>query len=170
MKPHQFTALFALAHLPKKCLFALAMAELGCFRRKSMGEDTGSFVPRHRLLLVSIGKYIKKSGLKTYDATRYAWRVNPKRAANVELVLGCNKGVVEGVYVASKWLDASPGEATRKNFPELAAIATHKNQRWGFVGKEADETSQKIYLGKRVPDRLAIGQAGLRYFDDAASS
>jgi hypothetical protein len=135
-----------------------------------MGEDTDPFIPKHRLLLVSIGKSMERTRPRAYDAARYAWRVNLKRAENVELVLGCNKDVVVGVYVASKWLDASPGEATQKNFPELAAIATHKNQRWGFVGKEADDVTKKIYFGKRVPKHLTIGQAGLRYFDDLSSS
>lgn len=100
-----------------------------------------------------------------YDATRYAWPVNRRRVENnVDLILGCNKGVVEGVYVTSSWLDASPGEATRRNFPEL--VATHKGPRLGFVGREADEATRRNYLRKRVPGHLAIGQAGFRYFDD----
>jgi hypothetical protein len=127
-----------------------------------MSEDTEPFVPKDRLLLVSIRDTIKR--LSVYDATRYAWPVNRERAENADLVLGCVEGVVKGVFVASKWLDASPGEATGRNFPGLAA--THKGRRWGFGGGPAYEASQRSYLGKRVPNNLAIGQIGFRYSYD----
>jgi len=122
------------------------------------------FVPRDRLLLVSISKTIKT--LSVYDATRYAWPVDRRRAEEVDYVLGCDRGIVKGVFVADRWLDASP-EATERNFPGFKA--THKGRRWGFEGKEADETAQRKYLEKRVPNRLAIGQTGFRYFDDLAT-
>jgi hypothetical protein len=118
------------------------------------------FVPKGRLLLVSINNSIKH--LPVYDATRYAWRVDRARVENVDLVLGCEKQVVKGVFVVSKWLDASPGEPTKRNFPGLKA--THKGQRWGFEGKEANETDQHDYLERRVPITLRIGANGLRYF------
>lgn len=120
-----------------------------------------TFIPQDRLLLVSIAKSIGK--LSVYDATRYAWRVSRHRVERVDLVLSCEKGVVRGVFVPSTWLDASPGEATRKNFPGF--VAAHKGPRLGFIGKPANEDSQKRYLEKRVPDDLAIGQNPLRYFN-----
>jgi hypothetical protein len=53
-----------------------------------MGDDE-RFVPRHRLLLFSIAKGLKRTDPpNTYDATRFAWPVNKTRAENVELVLG----------------------------------------------------------------------------------
>jgi hypothetical protein len=116
-----------------------------------MSEDTEPLVPKDRLLLVSIADTIEH--LSVYNATRYAWRVNRQRAENADLVLGCVEGVVKGVFVASKWLDASPGEATERNFPGL--VATHTGQRWGFERGPADEASQRNYLGKRVPSSLA---------------
>lgn len=117
------------------------------------------FVPRDRLLLVSINKSLKH--LPVYDATRFAWRVDRARVENVELVLGCEKQIVKGVFAVSRWLDASPGETTKKNFPGLKA--THHGQRWGFEGREASEADQNHYLGKRVPDSLRIGAIGFRY-------
>jgi hypothetical protein len=118
-----------------------------------------TFVPKDRLLLVSINKSIKH--LPVYDATRYAWRVDRARVENVDLVLGCEKQIVKGVFVVSRWLDASPGDATKRNFPGLKA--THEGQRWGFEGKEASEADQNNYLGKRVPETLRIGANGVRY-------
>jgi uncharacterized protein len=122
------------------------------------------FVPKDRLLLVSISKTIET--LSVYDAARYAWRVNRRRVEGVDLVLACDKGIVKGVYKPSQWMDASPGEATKTNFPGLTS--THNGQRWGFEGEEAGEAAQLRYLEKRVPRNLAIGQAGLRYFDNRA--
>jgi len=126
-----------------------------------MSEVVDPFVPQDRLLLVSIAKTVGSRSV--YDATRYAWPVSRQRVENeVDLVLGCVRGVVEGVFVASAWLDASPGKATERNFPEL--VATHKGPRLGFVGRKANEAVQTKYLGKRVPNDLAIGQNGFRYF------
>ncbi len=130
-----------------------------------MREDAHLFVPKDRLLLVSIAKTIKDRPV--YDADRYAWPLNQRRAENVDLVLACAKGVVKGVFVASRWLDASPGEATKRNFPGFEA--SHRGRKLGFEGKEADEASQRNYLGKGIPDNLSIGQNGFRYFDAAAS-
>jgi hypothetical protein len=119
-----------------------------------------AFVPKDRLLLVSINRSIKH--LPVYDATRYAWRVDRARIENVDLVLGCERQVVKGVFVVSKWLDASPGEPTKRNFPGFKA--THEGHRWGFEGGEASETDKSNYLEKRVPDTLTIGANGVRYF------
>jgi hypothetical protein len=126
-------------------------------KSESMSEV---FVPKDRLLLVSINKSIEH--LPVYDATRYAWRVDRTKVESVDLVLGCENQVVKGVFVVSRWLDASPGEPTERNFPGFTA--THKGQRWGFEGKEANETDQRNYLEKRLPDTLRIGRYGLRYF------
>ncbi len=71
-------------------------------------------------------------------------------------------GVVKGVFQVTEWIDASPGTPTMKNFPGMTA--GHKNQEWGFVGVEADDAIKSLYLDKRVPDSLEIGQNGFRYF------
>ena len=126
-----------------------------------MSANVDPFVPTDRLLLVSIAKTIGKQSV--YDAARYAWRLNRRRAESVDYVLAGDKGIVKGVFTVSTWLDASPGQASRQNFPELAS--THSGPRLGFVGEPADETAQIAYFEKRVPDYLAIGQNGIRYFE-----
>jgi len=45
-----------------------------------------AFVPKDRLLLVSINKTIKH--LPVYDVTRYAWRVDRARVENLDLSAG----------------------------------------------------------------------------------
>ena len=63
------------------------------------------FVPRHRhILLLSVGVMSEK--LSTYDAVRFAWNLNVTRARNAELVLAHVKGVVAGVYIPTKWMEA----------------------------------------------------------------
>jgi hypothetical protein len=128
--------------------------------------DSGTFIPRDRLLLVSVAKTWKKLGV--YDAARYAWRVDRRRVENVDLVLACVKGIVKGVFIPSAWLDASPGEASRRNFPGFTW--THHGQRWGFVGRPASDESRKRYEDKKVPDSLAIGQSGIRYHDEISGA
>lgn len=119
--------------------------------------ETDSFVLRHsHVLLLSIGVMSEK--LSTYDAVRFAWKINPAKAHRVELVLAHVKGVVIGVYIPTKWM-----EATKKNFP--AHEATHKGVRWGFEGVEADEATKNNYLGKRVPNDYPLTQNPVRYID-----
>lgn len=86
------------------------------------------FVPKDRLLLVSINKSVKH--LPVYDATRYASRLDRARLENVDLVLGCEKRIVKGVFAVSRWLDASPTEATKRNVPGLKA--THEGAKMGI--------------------------------------
>jgi hypothetical protein len=114
------------------------------------------FVPRHRILLVSIG--LTQGKENTYDAARFAWRVDRLRAERAELVLAHVQGLVVGVYVPTKWM-----EANEKNFPKLKA--THKNLRWGFEGGEADEQIKNNYLGRCVPDQYRLTQNPVRYID-----
>jgi len=115
------------------------------------------FVLRHRhLLLLSIGLMSEK--LSTYDAVRFAWKLDPARARKAELVLAHVKGLVIGVFEPTKWM-----EATKENFPEHKA--THKNLRWGFEGVKAHEADQNNYLGKRVPDKYRLTQNPVFYID-----
>jgi hypothetical protein len=122
-----------------------------------MEVHAAPFVPMHRhLLLLSIGVMSEK--LSTYDAVRFAWKLDPARARKAELVLAHVKGLVVGVFEPTKWM-----EATKENFPEHEA--THNNVRWGFEGVEAHETDKNNYLGKRVPDKYRLTQNPVFYID-----
>jgi len=78
-----------------------------------------------------------------YEATRYAWNISPSRAKKAEVVLATVQGVIKGAFIADDWL-----EATATNFPGRQDVPG----RYGFVGREAPEELQKMYVGKRVPD------------------
>jgi hypothetical protein len=104
------------------------------------GAEEADF--RHKVMLISVNR----SGLDQtlYEATRYAWKVDPEKANKAELILPTMHGLIKGAFTKVKWL-----EATAKNFPGRET----RPGRFGFVGKEASNEDKKNYVGKRVPDR-----------------
>lgn len=96
----------------------------------------------HRALLISINRSAdERSSL--YDATRFAWKIDPRKAAQAEVVLATQRGLIIEAFVADRWLPA-----TSENFPEYTDV----EGRYGFVGQEAPPTLRDSYVGKRVPD------------------
>jgi hypothetical protein len=72
---------------------------------------TAPFAPRHRILLVSIG--VTQGKVNTYDAARFAWRVDRLRAERAELVLAHVQGLVVGIYRPIKMDGGQRGEFSR---------------------------------------------------------
>jgi hypothetical protein len=96
---------------------------------------------RHRALLISVNRSATKRTL--YDATRYAWKISRSKAAQAEVVLATQQGLIVGAFIAERWLDATP-----ENFPGRDGAPG----RLGFIGREAPEQLRRQYIGKRVPD------------------
>ncbi len=94
----------------------------------------------HNVVMININRSIKDVDI--YDAVRYAWKVNVERAKRADFILAVEKGIIVGVFVAEEWK-----KANRHNFPEFQCASG----RWGFIGKEADDEVQGLYLGKRIP-------------------
>lgn len=103
------------------------------------------FEAREPLILISIGQSYVDERRDIYEAVRCAWRINVKRANKVSLVLANHRGVVCGAFRATKWLPA-----TKANFPWLDNDIP---RRWGFEGHPAEQETEDLYLGKRVPDK-----------------
>jgi hypothetical protein len=97
----------------------------------------------HKAVLINVNVSATETSL--YEATRYAWKLNPAKAKRAEYVLGTRFGVIIAVYVAEDWLPA-----TSENFPGREPV----HGRFGFVGSEAPEHISNRYLGKRVPDEF----------------
>lgn len=114
-------------------------------------------VPRHPILLISIGKTFYEEGKDLYDAVRYAWVVSLEKANRATYVLAHVQGLVKGAFQPTKWM-----KATKENFPGFESGIPG---RFGFEGREADEAVRKLYVGKRIPDRYrARGAANpIRY-------
>ena len=112
------------------------------------------FEIEHPLLMISIGNsYYER---ETYDAVRYAWKVNLNRVKG-RLVLARLRGLIVGAYRPERWLPA-----TRENFPDLGWDAPGRH---GFVGEDAEPEVWNHYVGKRVPERFPRTQNAIRYLD-----
>lgn len=75
--------------------------------------------------LISIAKSFDEEGRSIYDAARGVWKIDPRRAAKVNLVLAHRKGLVVGAFRPLNWLPA-----TKENFPWLVSDMPG---RWGFL-------------------------------------
>lgn len=96
---------------------------------------------RHKAVLISVNKTAPETSL--YEATRYAWKIAPRKAKQAEVILATVQGEIKGAFIADRWLDA-----TTENFPGREPVLG----RYGFEGKDAPEDIRKLYIGKRVPD------------------
>lgn len=99
---------------------------------------------RHRALLISVSRSAAERSL--YDATRYAWKLDVRKAKQAEVILATMQGLIVGAFVAHAW-----HEATAANFPGRAE-GDGVPGRFGFVGAEAPDELKMLYVGKRVPD------------------
>jgi hypothetical protein len=95
----------------------------------------------HKALLISVNR--SATGSSLYDATRYAWKINRRKAEEAEVILATVQGLIVGAFVAEEWLEATPA-----NFPGRERAPG----RLGFVGREAPERIKRQYIDRRVPD------------------
>lgn len=100
---------------------------------------------QHPVVTINVNR--TASELSLYEAVRYAWKIDPKKAERCDYVLAVQRGLIIGAYVAEQWLPASP-----ENFPKHYQPETHEG-RWGFIGHEAPNDIQKLYVRKRLPRR-----------------
>lgn len=72
-----------------------------------------------------------------YEATRYSWKINPKRAKKCKYVFGVIDGIVRGIYQPKEWVLSDNGE------------------RYEFIKEDItiDESVTKQFLGKRIPEK-----------------
>jgi hypothetical protein len=100
---------------------------------------------KHKAILINVNRSAAEKE-SVYEAVRYAWKLDPKKAAKAEIVLAVLQGLIIGVFVADQWLRATPS-----NFPNTPA---ERPGRWGFVGREAPEAIARLYLRRRLPDSM----------------
>ena len=99
---------------------------------------------KHKAVIISVNRSALEYSL--YEATRYAWRLDPKKASQASVVLATVRGLIVGAFKADEWL-----EATSENFPGLGRETIEG--RYGFVGKKASIDFEQLYVNKRVPDK-----------------
>jgi len=96
---------------------------------------------QHRAVIINVNRTATETSL--YEATRYAWKISPKKAKRAEIVVAVRHGMIVAVFVADDWLAAST-----ENFPGREPSPG----RYGFIGGEASDTIRQLYVGKRLPD------------------
>lgn len=106
---------------------------------------------KHKLVLINVNKTSDEQDL--YDAVRYSWKIDPKKASKCDYVLAVRHGLIVGAFEVEAWL---PG--TIENFPEFAVPDANRvgprEGRFGFRGKEAPHHVQDLYVGKRISNDL----------------
>ncbi|MDN2581397.1 hypothetical protein [Aquibium sp. ELW1220] len=112
--------------------------------------------PHHRIVFLTIRRnFLADRG--PYEGCRGVWRMSRSRAERAELVMPVTEGVVVGVFVPERWIDA-----TVADFP--AHITEDLPGRIGFDGHPADKAIRDLYIGKRLPADLETGtQNPVRY-------
>jgi len=128
----QYSNEFGPMHI--KQIIALYCAELAVFQ------------PNVKAILISVNRSASDKSL--YNATRFAWVINKAKAKQADVILATRYGLIVGAFIATEWLEATP-----KNFPEFEfENGQESSKRNGFIGHEAPEEIQRLYIGKRVPE------------------
>ena len=92
-----------------------------------------------------------------YSATRFAWKVNERRAKKAEIALAVKQGLVVGVFEIDRWLPA-----TVDNFPEFGDQGDLSG-RYGFIGSIAGQEIKGRYIRKKVPPKARGSANPIRY-------
>lgn len=118
--------------------------------------------PKHRLLLIDVSRSLRDHH-QLIDAVRFAWKLDPRKAASVDYVLAVRRGMIIGAFIAEKWLPA-----TKEHFPELYLAREDygpREGRYGFVGVEAPNDIKLAYCQKRAPERKKGEANPIRYWN-----
>jgi len=98
---------------------------------------------KHDVVIININKSALERSI--YEAVRYSWVIDRKRAEKAEYVLATRRGLIIGAFKAN-WLPATP-----EHFP---GRPDYDSRRSGFVGCEAPKAIKDFYIGKRLPEAL----------------
>lgn len=106
-------------------------------------------------LLISVNR--SSEDLSLYEAVRFSWKTDLKRAKSADYVFAVIRGVIRGVYIADEWLSA-----TSENFPGRP----NEPERNAFNGKEAPADIWKQFCGCRLPVDVRFGSGNpIRYIN-----
>ena len=110
----------------------------------------------HDLVVIKINRtyYDGISAEALYDYTRGIWKRKIESVSVADYALSVVYGIVVEVYKIDHWMPASDTKFTaRKVDPKKAA------ERIAFVGRVAEETVRKRYIGKSVANLYKYGDA-----------
>lgn len=106
----------------------------------------------HHKIIAIIIPLVEDSG-NVYETVRYAWRLDKSRAEKAEYVLAVHHGLVKGVFKPDIW------HKLGDDVPEIDIGRVY------FDGKPAPEEIQKMYMGKRMPEKKRGAANPVHYFN-----
>ncbi len=132
---------------------------------KKYSLDEVEFFKEDKLILINIKNSIKEN-TSIYDATRYAWVVNIKRASDAEYIISHSSGIILDVFrlhESNGWKEALSENFEHFPFPDL------KGRKAFQQGLEVQETIKSRFLGKRLPSdyngQSLSGQNPIKYIN-----
>ena len=138
-------------------------------KRRTMLEDlvhelnAEEVTIKHSALLINISQMYRHgmSAVELYDATRKSWRVGPRRE-QIEYAMAVHRGVIREVYRVAAWLPANStmtalGTTSNISGGEQIGDDIELGERYEFVGRIAESSVRRRYLGKSVRHYLTPG-------------
>ena len=100
-----------------------------------------------RVIAFNLRQSYKKdmTEIELYDITRGCWKVDIKKAQNVDYAFSVYEGTIIEVYKIEKWLRAE--ELQRATLPYVESL---DKGRYGFEGKIAEKGIRDKYVGKSI--------------------
>jgi hypothetical protein len=80
-------------------------------------------VPMHKLLLIKVDRSVWEHH-SLLDVVRFAWKIHRRRAEAADYVLGVQRGLIIGAFVADCWLSAG-SESIEKRVGNGPYFARH---------------------------------------------
>lgn len=110
----------------------------------------------HASLLIRINRLYRygMEQAELYEATRGTWKVGPKKEL-ARFALSVFHGVVRAVFEIESW---HPERTTPYHIRVFEEPARMPARRWEFLGKPAEESIQKLYVGRSVHRYFKQGQ------------
>ena len=88
--------------------------------------------PSEKYIIIKTTMKAVAIGGSLYEATRYAWRANIKKAKNYKFVLAVIYGIVRGVYEVDSWYQEPNGRIAFHGHPATGSITA-------LIGKQIPE-------------------------------
>ena len=108
----------------------------------------------HAIIIININRNYAKtrsSSNSIYEATKQAWVVSQSRRDTVKFALSEFEGIIIGVFEIKEWYPV----ITQNN---------KLNNRWGFIGQQANAEIRDLYLNKSIMHAKKRGAANpIRY-------
>lgn len=87
-------------------------------------------------MIIKVKDYWLNQRNSRYGCTRSAWKLDPEKAKNYPYVLSVTGGIVHEVYKVKEW-----------------HYCEDRSGRADFTGELAEPAVQKIFKGKRIPEK-----------------